>query len=81
MKTTSNASSFVQGAALRARVPRDFENHVPTDPPTKGFTVRLNAFELELLRACTFAEYPRVSQQRLARKILREGLMKIANAK
>lgn len=75
MKTASKASTFAQSAALQARVRRTWEDHPQDAKPERNFTLRLNDWELELLRAVTHAEYPRISAQSMAKGILIAGLL------
>lgn len=81
MKTASKASAFSRSAALQEGVRRTWEEHEQNAPPTRNFTLRLNDWELELLRAVAQAEYPRTSAQTIAKSILIPGLLAKAGAK
>jgi hypothetical protein len=79
VKLDNKADQFIRGADLRInRTPPTWEKFDAQAAPTRGFTLRLNEYELELLRAVTHAEYPRVSQQSIAKRVLIEGLLKLA---
>jgi hypothetical protein len=72
----NKASTFVRGASLRPA--RPWERHDKHAPPSKGFTLRLNEYQLELLRGIASAQTPRTSQQALALHLLTEALEKAA---
>jgi hypothetical protein len=70
------------GASRTAEAPatpsRPWEQLDPKAPASKAFNLRLNDYELELLRAISDAEF--CSQQALAKKILVRALEQAAAA-
>jgi hypothetical protein len=79
VKLDSKAERYIRDADLRLnRVAPTWEKFDAQAAPTRGFTLRLNEYELELLRAVTHAEYPRISQQSIAKRVLLAGLLKLA---
>jgi hypothetical protein len=66
-----------QAARARQRGRRPWLAHDPKEPASKAFNLRLNDYELELLRAVAHSEY--CSQQALAKRILVRALEQAAN--
>lgn len=60
----------------RARARRPWEAHDPKATASKAFNLRLNDYELELLRAVSHAEF--CSQQALVKRILVRALEQAA---
>lgn len=83
MKTTNNAAQATLNlthAAMRANplAARAWLLHDPRAAPSHAITLRLNDYQIELLRAIVSATTPRVSQQSVIKQILVPGLEKAA---
>lgn len=70
------------GASRTAETPaissRPWDQHDPKAPASKAFNLRLNNYEIELLRAVADTEF--CSQQALAKRILVRALEQAASA-